>query len=290
MTQTEGNGHFPFPVIRRPGPSATFSPAFAGATFFSRTTFLCARFGRCFSCAGRFSSRIRLGSRNPDGTIGWQHRLKRFVLRHATSFAISRAVAEQLPGPSIQVGNPYDDKVFKNNPPEPRTKELIFVGRLVSDKGADLLLEAMALLEPRPRLTIAGDGPERASLEKQAADLQLQSRVEFRRFTNQRATGETFATTSNPGRALALAGAVWDRRLGRDCVWLRRGRLGGRWPGGSDRSLRPDVSERGRASARKCAFATARQIPPSAIVSGKTPRIIWPDSLRDMSPVFIWTQ
>ncbi len=116
---------------------------------------------------------------NPDGTIGWQHRLKNFVLRYATSIAISRAVAEKLPGPSIQVGNPYDDKVFRDNPPEPRTRELIFVGRLVSDKGADLLLEAMALLESRPRLTIAGDGPERATLEKQATALQLQSQVEF---------------------------------------------------------------------------------------------------------------
>jgi glycosyltransferase involved in cell wall biosynthesis len=53
------------------------------------------------------------------------------------------------------------------------------VGRLVSDKGADLLLEAMALLGSRPQLTVAGDGPERARLEKQSSDLQLQSRVAF---------------------------------------------------------------------------------------------------------------
>lgn len=35
------------------------------------------------------------------------------------------------------------------------------------------------LLEATPRLTIAGDGPERANLEKQAAALNLQSQVEF---------------------------------------------------------------------------------------------------------------
>jgi glycosyltransferase involved in cell wall biosynthesis len=116
---------------------------------------------------------------NPDGSTGWQHRLKRYVLRHATSLAISRSIAEKLPVPSVQVGNPYDDKVFNDVPASPRTRELIFVGRLVSDKGANLLLEAMALLKSNPRLTMAGDGPERGLLEKQTAALQLQSRVDF---------------------------------------------------------------------------------------------------------------
>jgi len=37
----------------------------------------------------------------------------------------------------------------------------------------------VASLKSEPRLTIAGDGPERARLEKQAAQLQLQSRVDF---------------------------------------------------------------------------------------------------------------
>jgi len=115
---------------------------------------------------------------NADGTVGWQHRLKRFVLRFAKSFAPSRAIAEELPSPAVRVGNPYDDEVFRNFPAA-RTKELIFVGRLVSDKGADLLLEALVLLKTKPRLTIAGDGPERARLEKQAGDLKLQAQVDF---------------------------------------------------------------------------------------------------------------
>ncbi|HEX8489949.1 MAG TPA: glycosyltransferase family 4 protein, partial [Chthoniobacterales bacterium] len=71
------------------------------------------------------------------------------------------------------------DQVFRKLPAEARTREMIFVGRLVSDKGADLLLEALALLESKPRLTIAGDGPERGRLEKQMATLQLQSQVDF---------------------------------------------------------------------------------------------------------------
>jgi len=116
---------------------------------------------------------------NPGGSVGWQHRLKRFLLRFATSFAISRAIAERLPVSATVVGNPYDDDLFKTLPNDPRPDELIFVGRLVSDKGASLLLDAMKLLETKPRLTIVGDGPERANLERQATDLQLQSQVTF---------------------------------------------------------------------------------------------------------------
>ena len=105
--------------------------------------------------------------------------MKHCALRHATSFAISGAIAESLPVPSIRVGNPYDDEVFKGSPTELKKRELIFVGRLVSDKGASLLLDALKLMTTKPRLTIMGDGPERAALEKQTADSGLQAQIEF---------------------------------------------------------------------------------------------------------------
>ena len=60
---------------------------------------------------------------------------------------------------------------------------LLAVGRLVPQKGFDVLLEAMAILVKDPafqcRLLIAGDGPERASLERFADDLALADRVRF---------------------------------------------------------------------------------------------------------------
>jgi glycosyltransferase involved in cell wall biosynthesis len=49
---------------------------------------------------------------------------------------------------------------------------VLFVGRLVKVKGAELLLEAMKHL-PGARLVIVGDGPERASLERAAAGLEV---------------------------------------------------------------------------------------------------------------------
>lgn len=178
VTQTDGNGHFPFAVIRRPGPLELLRQLRWCEIFLQNNISLRTLWALLFVRRPLFIAH-QTWITDAKGDIGWQHRLKRFVLRYATSLAISRAVAEQLPGPSIEVGNPYDDKVFKDVPAEPRMKELIFVGRLVSDKGADLLLDAMASLKSQPRLTVAGDGPERASLEKLAADLRIQSQIEF---------------------------------------------------------------------------------------------------------------
>jgi glycogen synthase len=177
ITQTEGCGDFPFPVVRRPGPMELFRQVRWCDVFLqnniSLRTLWPLLFVRRPLCIAH-----QTWITNADGTVGWPHRLKRFVLRFAKSLAISNAIAAQLPAPAVLVGNPYNDEVFRNLQTA-RTKELIFIGRLVSDKGADLLLEALALLEAKPRLTIAGDGPERARLEKQAADLKLQSQIDF---------------------------------------------------------------------------------------------------------------
>jgi len=57
-----------------------------------------------------------------------------------------------------------------------------FAGRLVPEKGAHILLEALALLPSslaQVRLRIAGDGPDRSMLESLARRLGLGDRVEF---------------------------------------------------------------------------------------------------------------
>lgn len=61
-------------------------------------------------------------------------------------------------------------------------QRLVFVGRLVEKKGVSVLLDAFARVHathPAARLTIVGDGPERARLERQLADLGLDACVEF---------------------------------------------------------------------------------------------------------------
>jgi glycosyltransferase involved in cell wall biosynthesis len=61
-------------------------------------------------------------------------------------------------------------------PPPRDPARLLFVGRLVREKGADLALAALALLRSRHpgiRLTIAGGGAERVALARQAQRLGL---------------------------------------------------------------------------------------------------------------------
>lgn len=59
---------------------------------------------------------------------------------------------------------------------------LLCLGRLAPEKGLDLALDAFGMIAqryPRARLVIAGDGPARTELEKQAADRHLNHAVEF---------------------------------------------------------------------------------------------------------------
>lgn len=60
---------------------------------------------------------------------------------------------------------------------------LLFVGRLVPYKAADMVIEAMARLSPadRPRvhLTLVGDGPQRQALENQVTARSLVGQVHF---------------------------------------------------------------------------------------------------------------
>ena len=98
-----------------------------------------------------------------DGAIAWQDRLKRFLFRFATNIAISQAIADALPVASLVIGNPFRRELFRLKPTVVRDRDLVFLGRLVSDKGVDLLLRALGDLKQRnvsPNLTIIGDGPE----------------------------------------------------------------------------------------------------------------------------------
>jgi glycosyltransferase involved in cell wall biosynthesis len=121
--------------------------------------------------------------RRPDGRIAWQDRLKRWLLRFAAaSIAVSQAVADDLATPSVVIPNAYRDDLFRRLPDVERTGDLVFLGRLVTDKGADVLLAALALLAAegvRPRLTVIGDGPEAPRLREQATRLGLGGQIDF---------------------------------------------------------------------------------------------------------------
>jgi glycosyltransferase involved in cell wall biosynthesis len=109
-------------------------------------------------------------------TASWTVGVSPQVLKQA------REVAPRLAGKSsvIQSGVQVPAQVPGAPPHDPPA--ILGLGRLVRDKGFDVLLEALpAILErcPSARLTIAGDGPEREPLRRQAAALGLSARVTF---------------------------------------------------------------------------------------------------------------
>lgn len=120
--------------------------------------------------------------RRPKG-IDLVQRSKHVFVRRTTSVAISRAVAACFKTDSAIISNPYDARIFVNPSSEQeRPSDLIFIGRLVTEKGIDLLLEALARLRERalfPHLTIVGPGPERSAMEQLAAQLGLGDQVTF---------------------------------------------------------------------------------------------------------------
>jgi glycogen(starch) synthase len=140
---------------------------------------------------------------NVRGGIGWQNRLKQALLRFVTNVAISKAVADRLSAHSFVIGNPYDDTVFHSMPDVERENAIVFVGRLVSDKGTDVLLRAVELLSRDglyPNVTIVGSGPEENTLRRSTAELGLDRQVTF---AGQK-SGTALAETLNQHRILAV--------------------------------------------------------------------------------------
>jgi len=109
-------------------------------------------------------------------------RLKTFLLRYSHNATISRAIARRIPVPSTIVGNPYDDRVYMQRPEIPRDLELVYLGRLVSDKGVDTLIHALLQLKRwnlSPRLTVIGSGSEERALRQLARTLRVEDQVDF---------------------------------------------------------------------------------------------------------------
>ncbi len=116
--------------------------------------------------------------RRPSG-IDLVQRLKHAVVAREASLAISTAVAACFDQPSRVIPNPFDARLFAPGPPTAeRPRDLVFLGRLVSEKGVDVLLHALTRL-PGVSLTIIGLGPEMTSLQELTKKLGLRERVNF---------------------------------------------------------------------------------------------------------------
>jgi glycosyltransferase involved in cell wall biosynthesis len=78
------------------------------------------------------------------------------------------------------INNAYDSKLY-NQSTAIKTKDFVFLGRLVSDKGADMCIDLINNLNQNHHksytLTIIGDGPEMEKLKNKVLELNLYKQV-----------------------------------------------------------------------------------------------------------------
>jgi glycosyltransferase involved in cell wall biosynthesis len=116
--------------------------------------------------------------------------LKRFTFRncdHAT--VVSTAMCDHLITMGCDTGNISIQSMgvdltrqFIPDRHAVKTRDIIYVGRLVEKKGVSTLLDSIKLLKkdyPAIKVTLVGDGPERAALAQQCNDLGINNQVEF---------------------------------------------------------------------------------------------------------------
>lgn len=113
-----------------------------------------------------------------DGKPSIISRVKCFTSKFAKNIAVSKAVADKLHLHNVTViHNAYNSQLFKITNTSER-KGFIFVGRLVTEKGVNLLIDAYKLYSAKTsnpwNLTIIGEGSELQKLQKQALGYKIQ--------------------------------------------------------------------------------------------------------------------
>ncbi len=87
------------------------------------------------------------------------------------------------------VANGIDFEEIKRATPSKEKYDVVFAGRLIEDKHADIFLETVALLKkdfPKIKAAVVGDGPELEKLQALAKRLGVEKNVQFLGFANSR--------------------------------------------------------------------------------------------------------
>ncbi len=141
--------------------------------------------------------------------------LRTQVRRHvrrlvAVSSPVAAALREAGFGPVSTVPVPVVAPAVPLRAPS-RSRDIVFAGRLSRDKGCHVLVDAVGILAAAGapvRLVVAGDGPERDRLVRQAAP--LGSAVRFRGRLDPAGVSALLATA----RAVVVPSIPWLRREG----------------------------------------------------------------------------
>lgn len=173
-------------------------------------------------CPGHFmAGRAGVCLRCRSSSVGWLGGLRSVVLTWPRRWlargarlhiAVSAHVARRIALPASRTI--YHGIAPLGAVPRPSASVVgvAFVGRLVREKGVDVLLRAMAMLAAERRairLRVIGDGPERARLEALSAALGLEGVVEFAGWQGGDALDEALS-----GVAAVVMPSIWEETAG----------------------------------------------------------------------------
>jgi glycosyltransferase involved in cell wall biosynthesis len=220
MTWTDnvGTKNFPFSVIRKPNLKLIFQQHYWADIVYENNP--CLR----LAWPGILYHRphvvaLRTWIIRMNGKIGLQDIIKKQWLKKSSAvIAVSESVRIKCWPQATVIGNPYRINLFKVLPHITRNIDFAFLGRLVSDKGADIAIHAISrlklyqqreVLNSNLSLTIIGDGPQKEKLEELVANLGLVGNVCFKGALS----GTELVETLNQHRFL-LVPSIWEEPFG----------------------------------------------------------------------------
>ena len=178
------NKDFPFKVIRNPNMSELFREHKWADIVFENNPSLKLSWPLLLTAKPHVVA-LRTWISRMDGTLAFQDKLKlQWIKRADAAIAVSEKVKELTFNDAIVIGNPYREYLFRNLELN-RDKDFVFLGRLVSDKGADMAIDLLRMLyesnlqQKKYNLTIIGDGPEKENLEQMVKEYNLNDYVSF---------------------------------------------------------------------------------------------------------------
>jgi glycosyltransferase involved in cell wall biosynthesis len=168
-------------VLRRPSPLALIRLHRWADMVFHNNVSLQLGFPLLFVCRPWVVAH-HIGIPTGIGLIAMKARIKRYVLRYARGVSVSRALAASFTTPCTVISNPYDDRIFTVLPGLRRDREIVFVARMIAEKGLPVLLDAIELLADRgvhPQLTVVGAGPAEREWRERVENTPIASKVRF---------------------------------------------------------------------------------------------------------------
>jgi len=237
---------FPYPVLRRVG-AKSLRQAFRNADIVYQNNIELGSLWPGILLRKPLVISIHTWMRGSDGRRRLVDLLKKLVIKNCSQvICVSDALRRDSFENAFVIPNPYDNRLFRKLKNSSRDKAIVFVGRLVSDKGADFLIEAFARLATdssfiqacarkgvKWNLTIIGSGSEERSLRLMVAEKGLSEFVDFSGCVS----GERLVSILNKHRVIVIP-SRWREPFGMVAL---EGMACGCVPIGSDGGGLPDA-------------------------------------------------